>query len=128
MEGGPALADTVLGVFERRRLSDALIALHRAGFGPHTRVLDSARGDLAGQLRRSALQNAIDPASLEAGLAIVVVSAPGRAALVADTLLGQGARSVQALTRRPIPRSATAPGDRPDIAPEVGSPQTEARS
>src|SRR5689334_21593486 len=84
-ETGPAVADTVVGVFERDRLSGALVALHRAGFGPHARVLDGARGDLAGQLRRSALDDALDPAALDAGLAVVVVSAPGRAALVADT-------------------------------------------
>jgi hypothetical protein len=123
-----ALADTVFGVFERDRLSDALVALHRGGFGPNTRVLDSARGDLAGQIRRSALQDAIDAASLASGLAIVVVSAPGRAALVADTLLRHGARRVQALTRRAPARMIATPGEAPDIAPEFDAPRDEARS
>jgi hypothetical protein len=122
------LADTILGVFERDRLSEALVALHSAGLGPQSRVLDGARGDLAGQLRRSALEGAVDPATLAPNLAIVVVTAPGRAALVADTLLRHGGRGVQALTRRPPVRAASAPGDPPDIAPEVVAPRDDARS
>ncbi|HEU0115079.1 MAG TPA: hypothetical protein VFQ80_10405 [Thermomicrobiales bacterium] len=127
-DAGPALADTVLGVIERDRLSGALAALHRAGFGPHTRVLDGKRGDLAGQIRRSALHDAIDASRLASNLAVVVVSAPGRAALVADTLLRHGARNVQALNRRPPARPVARPGDAPDIAPQLVAPRDEARS
>ncbi|HEU5430613.1 MAG TPA: hypothetical protein VFU81_03070, partial [Thermomicrobiales bacterium] len=119
---------TVFGVFERDGLSDALVALHRAGFGPNTRVLDGARGDLTGQIRRAALHDAIDVAALASEVAIVVVSAPGRAALVADTLLRHGARRVQALTRRAPARIVATPGAAPDIAPEFGPPRDEARS
>ncbi|HEX5500470.1 MAG TPA: hypothetical protein VFX03_14640, partial [Thermomicrobiales bacterium] len=116
-EAIPALADFVFGVLERDRLSDALVAVHRAGFGPHARVIDGRRGDLAGQLRRSGLHEAIDAATLAPDLVIVVVSAPGRAALAADALLRHGARGVQALTRRaPAPAPGVAAGEAPDIA------------
>ena len=94
----PAASDTVVGVFERERLSTALIATHRAGFGPHVRVLDGARGDLSGQLRRAGIRLSLAPDREEATV-LIVVTAPGRTASAADILRRAGSRTVHLITR-----------------------------
>jgi len=91
--------DSVVGVFDRERLSDGLVALHRAGYGPQARVLDPARGDLAGQLRRLGVAAPLDPVDQEAGTALIVVSAPGRAPAVAEALERAGARAIRRVSR-----------------------------
>ena len=94
----PATSDTVVGVFDRERLSGALAATHQSGFGPHARVLDGARGDLAGQLRRAGIRLSLGP-DHDAATALIVVTAPGRAPSVADTLARAGARAIHGITR-----------------------------
>ena len=108
MDGRPPPAsDTVVGVFDRERLSTALIATHRAGFGPHARVLDGARGDLSGQLRRAGIRLSLTPDREEA-TALIVVTAPGRAASAADILRQAGSRTVHLITRgAPVQASVT---------------------
>ena len=106
-------------MLDRDRLNGVLAALHRAGFGPHTRVLDGARGDLAGQVRRPSLERALDPASLPAD-PVVVVSAAGRTAAVGSLLRAHGATMVGALTKRAAAPSDAARAGLPDISPEVG--------
>src|SRR5690606_26926897 len=45
----PATADHVIGIFSPDSLNTALAAVHRSGYGPQTRVIDGARGDVGGQ-------------------------------------------------------------------------------
>lgn len=99
--------DAVVGVFDRSRLSSALAATHRAGFGPHARVLDGARGDLAGQLRRAGLRVSL-PAGGDADTVLIVVAAPGRAAAVAQIFTRAGALAVHDARR-----GTTSPLDAP---------------
>lgn len=94
--------DAVVGVFDRSRLSSALAATHRAGFGPHARVLDGARGDLAGQLRRASLRVPL-PSGGDADTVLIVVAAPGRAATVAQIFTRAGALAVHDARRGTTP-------------------------
>jgi len=95
-----AIRDTVIGHVHRDRLSGALAAMHRAGFGPHARVFDGSRGDLAGQLRRANLPLPADLGT-EPEMVLLVVTAPGRVKLVTEMLFGAGAREVHSVTRQP---------------------------
>jgi hypothetical protein len=102
------VADHVIGVFAREVLSPALAATHRAGFGPQTRVIDSARGDPGQQLERMGLRVPWgEPPSAEAVL--IVVTAPGRTVNVADLFARLGADSVSFAERRSAGRPATEP-------------------
>jgi hypothetical protein len=98
----------VIGVFSRDRLSGALSAVHRAGFGPQARVIDGARGDLATQLDRAGLRVeagiVFDPAAL-----LIVVSAPGRAIAVSDLFSRLEAERVVAARRAGEPPVASTP-------------------
>ncbi|MDP9356537.1 MAG: hypothetical protein M3Q71_03010 [Chloroflexota bacterium] len=89
--------DSVVAVFERDRLSRGLAALHRERYGPHTRVLDGARGDLPAQLSRAGVEATLDLRGLTPDTALVLVNAPGRAVLVAALLSDAGAREVHVL-------------------------------
>ena len=88
----PAI-DHVIGTFPRAELSAALAATHRAGFGPQTRVFDGARGDTARQLERARLR-ILDGAAPPADAVLIVVTAPGRTAIVAQLFERLGAVSV----------------------------------
>lgn len=79
----PATADHVIGIFSRDDLSAALAAVHRSGYGPQTRVIDGARGDVGGQLRRAGLR-LHDELAFESGALLIVVTAPGRVAAVSE--------------------------------------------
>jgi hypothetical protein len=100
-----ATADHVIGVFSRDDLSAALAAVHRAGFGPQARVIDGARGDAVAQLRRASLrvegETPLDPGAL-----LIVVTAPGRSAMVSALFAQVGARSVLYAARRDEERPA----------------------
>jgi hypothetical protein len=102
----PANADHVLGVFPREHLASALASVHRGGFGPQTRVIDGARGDAAGQLRRAALR-VHEPEQLPSDALLIVVTAPGRTATVAELFSQLGAESIVFATRREEERPAT---------------------
>jgi hypothetical protein len=93
------VADHVIGVFAREALSPALATTHRAGFGPQTRVIDSARGDPAQQLERIGLRVPWDDPP-PADAVLIVVTAPGRTANVADLFARLGADSVVFAERR----------------------------
>ena len=80
----PAI-EHVIGTFPRAELSAALAATHRAGFGPQTRVFDGARGDTGRQLERAGLRM-LDGAVPPADAVLIVVTAPGRTAVVAEAL------------------------------------------
>src|SRR5687768_12945822 len=92
-------SETVVANFDRDRLSAGLARLHGHGFGAAARVLDSARGDLGGQLSRLGL-----PPELIGRLAggettnsttIVVVNAAARSEQVAVLLGRAGAIAVE---------------------------------
>ena len=88
----PAI-DHVVGTFPRAELSAALAATHRAGFGPQTRVFDGARGDTARQLERAGLR-VLDGVPPPPDALLIVVTAPGRTAIVAQLFERLGAQAV----------------------------------
>jgi hypothetical protein len=108
--------DHVVAMFPRGGLSAALAATHRAGFGPQTRVFDGARGDTAHQLERAGL-HILDGAAPPADAVLIVVTAPGRAAIVAQLFERLGAASVHMATRGgdDKPASAVPASMQPDI-------------
>jgi len=112
----PALRDTVIGRFQRDRLSAALAAMHRAGFGPHARVFDGGRGDLAGQLRRANLTLPLHLGD-NPDAVLLVVTAPGRGSAAAEMLLAAGAHDVVS-----VARGATATTTAPDPVPAAQPP------
>ena len=119
---GPAAGEAVVGVFGREGLSSALAATHRAGFGPHARVLDGVRGELAGQFRRAGLPLPADLGEIGGDAVLIVVTAPGRAAAAAETLSRAGARAVHRVARggpspSPVPGF---PSPAPPAAVEAG--------
>lgn len=87
------LVDHVLGMFSRERLSEALAATHRAGFGPHTRVLDGGRASVVSQLQRADLTIYSGPVPAPDALVILVL-APGRVSTVASIFSSLGAQGV----------------------------------
>jgi hypothetical protein len=114
--GSSPAIDYVVGVFPRAELSAALVATHRAGFGPQTRVFDGARGDTARQLGRAGL-GVLDSAPPPADALLIVVTAPGRTAIVAELFEQLGAESVllaaRGLDHKPV--SAVPASMPPDI-------------
>ncbi len=117
-----ASADHVIGEFSRDSLSPSLAATHRAGFGPQTRVLDGARADIAGQLERMGLQVVAGEPPPDDAL-LIVVTAPGRTAIVAALFERLGAVRVSMASRRgaPVVAPATAAMELPDIRVERGA-------
>ena len=95
----PVNADHVIGIFLRDNLSTALAAVHRSGYGPQTRVIDGARGDVDGQLRRAGLRFHDEPA-FESGVLLIVVTAPGRVAAVSELFSQLRAERIVLATRR----------------------------
>lgn len=87
-------ADTVIAVVERNLLSGLLTAVHRAGHGPYARVLDPARGSLAGQLERAGVRGQAGAVAQVPQAVVVLIHAPGRTAAVADLLRRAGAKEV----------------------------------
>jgi hypothetical protein len=96
-------ADHVIGVFGRESLSPALASTHRAGFGPQTRVIETARGDAGKQLERIGLRVPWDE-SPPADAVLIVVTAPGRTAIVADLFARLGADAIVYAERRTCDR------------------------
>ena len=103
----PAI-DHVVGTFPRAELSAALAATHRAGFGPQTRVFDGARGDTARQLERAGLR-VLDGAPPAADALLIVVTAPGRTAIVAELFERLGAEAVLLAARGGEDKPAAVP-------------------
>jgi hypothetical protein len=110
------MVDHVIGAFRREILSAALAAIHRAGFGPHTRVLDGARADAAQQLARTGLY-LCEEQRPPADAILIVITAPGRTAVVADLFMQMGAASIAFASRIPVPTPASAAAD--PIVPDV---------
>ena len=89
-----ATSDVVVGVFGREQLSTGLVAVHRQGFGPQARVLDSARGRLGDQLRKAGVQISASFAADDTDSTLILVRAPGRAERAIEAMNGAGARAV----------------------------------
>jgi hypothetical protein len=109
-------ADHVIGSFPRDTLSVALVATHRAGFGPQTRVFDGARDDARRQLTRAGLR-VIDGVAPPSEAILIVVTAPGRTETVADLFRRLGAQSVLTAARRAEQRPSAA--DMPLLTPDI---------
>ncbi len=90
-------ANTVLGVYNRERLPDALAALHRDGYGPNTRVLDAGRGPLTGQLERAGV--IASPALDDSVQLLIMVFAPARVGSVVDLLQRTGSQAIHLVER-----------------------------
>ncbi len=108
--------DHVVATFPRSELSAALAATHRAGFGPQTRVFDGARGDTTRQLERAGLRIP-NGAAPPADAVLIVVTAPGRTAIVAELFARLGAESVLLAARGgdDKPTAAAPASMQPDI-------------
>ena len=94
-----AISDVVVGVFSREQLSTGLVAVHRQGFGPQARVLDSARGRLDDQLRKAGVQISASFAADDVDSTLILVRAPGRAERAIEALTGAGALAVYVAAR-----------------------------
>ncbi len=125
LESGNGRADHVVAIFPRDRLSAALAATHRAGFGPHCRVFDSARDDLGRQLERAGLRVQGEMTAAD-GAVLIVVLAPGRTAVVAELFHELGAEAVYYAARRAM--TAPEPHAREAALPDIriGSGEAEA--
>jgi len=116
-----AMGETVVAVIDRDRLSGVLSTLHGNGYGPNTRVLDGARGDLAAQIARSGVPGpggdlVLGERPHEA--AAIFVHAPGRGARVAALLESHQPLDLQTFNR-PAQRLSA-----PDVtwpAPDAGA-------
>ena len=112
-----AIGESVIAVVDRDRLSDMLSALHGSGYGPNTRVLDGARGDLAAQLARASVrvpESDLNLGDRLADTAIVLVHAPGRGERVVALLRPHGPRDIHLVNRpaaahQPVDTSQTIP-------------------
>ena len=113
--------DHVIGTFPRADLTTALAATHRAGFGPQTRVFDGARGDAARQLERAGLR-ILDGTPPTPDAVLIVVTAPGRVAIVARLFERLGAEAILLASRRGDDKPAPVPPApmQPDIRIDDG--------
>jgi hypothetical protein len=110
------LVDHVIGAFTRDALSVALASTHRAGFGPHTRVLDGARSDVTQQLARAGL-HVVAGCAPPGNAVLIVVTAPGRTRIVTELFERLGAEFVSLASRRSDVSLPAAPQD--PIVPDV---------
>jgi hypothetical protein len=111
VDGGTTEGDAVIAVVPRDRLSAVLTAVHRGGQGHNARVLDPARGDLKGQLRRSGVDQDIDIDPRAKDIVLVLIHAPGRIARTANLFRQAGETAVHVVGRTgaTVPRSPFAP-------------------
>lgn len=91
--------DAVIGVVERNRLSTILTAVHRSGHGHNARVIDSARGDVAGQLLRAGVTDRVDLSSNPPDSVLVLIHAPGRISKTTELLQHAGAHPIHVVHR-----------------------------
>jgi hypothetical protein len=103
--------DAVIGLVERGQLSSVLTTIHRSGQGHYARVLDAARGDVTGQLRRAGVTADLDAEVRSPDNVVVLIHAPGRTAKAAEMLQRAGASSVRVVQRAgaEVPRPLFAP-------------------
>lgn len=104
------MPDTMLAVLPRVRLSAALTALHRDGFGPVLRVMDPDRASIAAQLVRAGIRTSARAASADGSSVVLFVHAPRRAERAAAIAVAQGAIDVE-LVHRSLAVTEQAPVD-----------------
>ena len=103
MENGTESADVVVAAVDRAQLNAALSAVHRGGYGHLTRVLDPARGDVAGQLRRAGIAVPAGFVLDGARCVAVMVAAAARTPAAASLLRQIGAADVWTTGRTTAP-------------------------
>lgn len=91
--------EIVIGVIERPNLSATLTAIHRAGFGNVTRVLDPARGEVPGQLRRAGVDAPSGFWREGDDSVAIMISASARATAATELLRRHGTVSTWVVTR-----------------------------
>lgn len=127
VDGERIEGDAVIAAVPRGRLSAVLAAVHRGGQGHNARVLDPARGDVRGQLRRAGVQQpiALDPRAKD--IVLILIHAPGRIAKTADLLKRAGETEVHIVGRSgaTIPHS---PAALPPVERGSAGPQSESSS
>ncbi|HEY7034257.1 MAG TPA: hypothetical protein VH482_23155 [Thermomicrobiales bacterium] len=126
MDGGGTEGAAVIAVVTRDRLSAVLTAVHRGGQGHNARVLDPARGQLLGQLRRAGIQQAfnLDPRARDTVL--VLIHAPGRIAKTVDLFRRAGEFEVHVVGRAGTGQPPAPVGAYPDTRLRVPADQGEA--
>ncbi len=97
-------AETVVALYQRDRLSSGLSALHSRGMGHTARVLDPARGPIAGQFAQAGIAVDLGFPEPTPEDVFLLVNASGRSAIVGDLLRDNRARDVRVY--RPTPRVA----------------------
>lgn len=110
------MIDHVVGVFSRENLSTVLASIHRAGFGPQTRVLDGGRSDVALQLERADLY-VVEGCNPPGNAMLIVVTAPGRIAIVAELFERMGAEQILLASRGIVVAPNASPVN--ELAPEL---------
>jgi hypothetical protein len=118
-----AIGESVVAVVDRERLSAVLASLHGSGYGPNTRVLDGARGDLAAQIARANVP--VSESDLNLGdrpseSAIVLVHVPGRGERVVALLRPLGPRDMQLINRAKAPSTLIS-----EVQPAVNAPSPQ---
>jgi hypothetical protein len=113
MAGG---TEIVIATIERAKLSEALTAIHRGGFGHLTRVLDPERGEVIGQLRRAGVDVPAGFALDRGNGVAIMISAAARASAAADLLRRFDAGSIwtaeKSAASQPLPFGSLAPRSR----------------
>ena len=121
-------AETVVALYERERLSSGLSALHGRGLGHTARVLDPARGSIAGQFAQAGIAADLGFSEPTAEDVFLLVNATGRSLIVGDLLLANRAKEIRVY--RPVRRTLpTAPevvdiADASDADSEESTPAT----
>lgn len=117
-------AETVVALYHRDRLSSGLSALHGRGLGHTARVLDPARGPIAGQFAQAGITADLGFPEPTPDDVFLLVNAAGRSLVVGDLLLDSRARDIRVY--RPVrQRSAIEPDlalEPPSV--EAGEPAT----
>lgn len=106
-------AETVVALYDRDRLSSGLSALHSRGLGHTARVLDPARGPVAGQFAQAGIAADLGFPEPTPDDVFLLVNATGRSLVVGDLLLDNRARAVRVY--RPILRGNAATADVADL-------------
>jgi hypothetical protein len=123
------VGDAVVAVVARDRLSSVLTAIHRGGQGHNARVLDAARGEIKGQLRRAGVTTEVDLDLSGAESVVVLIHAPGRIVKTAEMLQRTGVIDMRVVNRAgaevPRPFEMPVPVSRARRAPSTPPVSTD---
>ena len=93
--------ETLVALVPRALLADALAAIHGAGLGRRTSVVDPERGDVEGRLLRLGVSDPTEIPTTDVDSVLVIVPAPGRLAPTESLLRARGALAVHRCQRLP---------------------------